>query len=149
MQQRKAELKPLSFSLFLTALAIGIFFIPQVNLISMRRRGSKPEAWTKIAEERISILFGLAGKEFAKHPERSKRYVELARRIGMRYNVRFSKDMKMRFCRKCFSYLKPGVSSRVRTNKDRQAVTVTCLSCGHISRYPYKEGKGNNKTLIK
>jgi ribonuclease P protein subunit RPR2 len=112
-------------------------------------RGKRPESWERIAKERIGILFSLAGKEFREHPERSKRYVELARKIGMRYNVRLTKEMKMRFCRKCLSYLKPGVNSRIRTNKDRQAVVLTCLECGHVSRYPYKEEKKINKKVRK
>ena len=89
------------------------------------RSRKKPEAWKKIAKERIAILFHQAEGEFEKHPERSKRYVELARKIGMRYNVRLAKEMKMRFCGECLSYLKPGVTSRVRARKDRQAVVVT------------------------
>lgn len=103
----------------------------------MRGRGTKPEAWKRIAKERIALLFKEAGKESGEHPERSKRYVQLARRIGMRYNVRMDKAMKMKFCDKCSSYLKPGVSCRVRTNKDKQAIVVTCLACGFVSRHPY------------
>lgn len=111
----------------------------------MGKRGNKPESWKRIAKERIQILLDLAGKEFDKHPERSKRYVELARKIGMRYNVRPEKGMKMKFCSKCFSYLKPGVNCRVRTRKDKQSVVITCLACGHISRHPYIREKGINK----
>ncbi|MCK4335183.1 MAG: ribonuclease P [Candidatus Aenigmarchaeota archaeon] len=108
-------------------------------------RRVKPETWKKIAKERIKILFDQAGKEFKKHPERSKRYVELARKMGMRYNVRLTKEMKMRFCKKCFSYLKPGVNCRVRTRRDKQSVVLTCLDCGFVSRYPYIREKGINK----
>ena len=53
-----------------------------------RRPAKRPESWVRIAGERIDILLGLAGKEAKKHPERARRYVELARKIGMRYNVR-------------------------------------------------------------
>ena len=108
-------------------------------------RRKKPANLEKIARERIRILFDLAEKEFGRHPGRSKRYVELARKIGMRYNVRLTKGMKMRFCPKCLSYLKPGVNCRVRTKKDRQAVILTCLGCGFVSRYPYIKEKGINK----
>jgi ribonuclease P protein subunit RPR2 len=99
----------------------------------MKRK--KPEAWTRIAKERIGLLLAQAESESGKHPERAKRYVELARKIGMRYNVRT--DAKARFCKKCSSLLKPGVSCRVRLRKDKQAVVVTCLACGAVSRHPY------------
>jgi ribonuclease P protein subunit RPR2 len=104
---------------------------------------SKPPSWQRIARERISILFKQAEKEFKKHPERSKRYVELAKKIGMRYNVRIPKNLRRRFCKKCFSYLKPGVNCRVRTSKSRQSVVVTCLVCGFVSRQPYIREKQN------
>lgn len=103
----------------------------------MGRRGSKPEAWKKIARERMEILFEEADKAFDGHPGRSRRYVGLALKIGMRYNVRLPPGRKRWFCRKCSSYLKPGASCRVRTSREKQAVVITCLSCGNVSRYPY------------
>lgn len=100
----------------------------------------KSEMWKKIANERIKILFEEAEKCFKTHPERARRYVELARKIGMRYNVRLRK-YKKKFCKKCNAYLKPGVNCRVRVNKNKKAVLYTCLGCGHIMRYPYIKEK--------
>jgi len=102
------------------------------------RTSQKPDWQVKIAKERIGILFSLAEKEFKKHPERSRRYIELARKIGLRYNVRLSKDEKRKFCRKCNTLMKPGVSSKVRLDKSTKTVNVQCLNCGKIYRYPYK-----------
>ncbi|NIO23017.1 MAG: ribonuclease P [Candidatus Aenigmarchaeota archaeon] len=111
----------------------------------VKSKQAKPSGWKRIAKERVSILFKQAGKEFRKHPERSKRYVELSRKIGMRYNVRIPKDLRRRFCSKCSSYLRPGVNCRVRTSESKQAVTVTCLVCGFVSRHPYIREKQNIK----
>lgn len=102
------------------------------------RRSQKPEWQTKIAEERIEILFSLAEKEFRKHPERSRRYVELARKIGLRYNVRLSKDEKKKFCKKCNTLLKPGITSQVRLDKSTKTIRILCLNCKKVYRYPYK-----------
>ncbi len=108
-----------------------------------RRRSNKPESWTKIARERIEILLSLAEKEVRKHPDRAERYVELARKIGMRYNIRPGRHAKMRFCSRCNTFLVPGLNCRVRTSKDRQALVITCGRCGSVKRYPYgKEKKG-------
>jgi len=101
----------------------------------MRKRQTKPEWQSRIARERIEILFNLAKKEFKKHPDRSKRYVELARRIGQRYNVRFPRETKRSFCKNCNSILIPGVSSKVRLKKG--TVFINCLKCNKIYRYPY------------
>ena len=104
-------------------------------------RNVKKPVWQKgIAKERIEILFSLAGKEFITHPERSHRYVELARRIGKRYNIKMNKLYKQRFCKKCLHYLRQGSNSRVRAS--RGVVVVTCLDCGHVSRHPYQEKGG-------
>ena len=64
----------------------------------MKRR-EKPEEQIKIAKERIAILF----KEADKEPDMAKRYMKLAKKIGMRYNVRLG-SLKRRFCKECHSY---------------------------------------------
>jgi len=103
------------------------------------RRGRKPEWQRRIAKERIRILFELAEKEFKAHPERSRRYIQLARKIGLRYNVRLSKELKRKFCKNCNSLLIPGFSSRVRIKSKEKIVEVECLNCGKIYRYPYSK----------
>lgn len=104
-------------------------------------RGKKSAQQIKIASERIKILFDLAKKEFKSHPERSRRYVQLARKIGLRYNVRFSRQLKRKFCKNCNSLLIPGVSSRTRIISDKKVVAVKCLICNKIFRYPYSKKK--------
>ncbi len=89
-----------------------------------------------IAKERIGILFNLAQKDLDKHPERSRRYVQLARKIGLRYNVRFDKFLKRKFCKKCNSLLVVGKSFKVRTNAKERTVRIKCLNCGSYYRYP-------------
>lgn len=100
----------------------------------------------KIALKRIKTLFKLAKEEFKKHPERSHRYVEIARKIGRRCGVRIPRELKRKFCKKCGKYLFPGINCRVRIGKMR--VTITCLECGNIQRYPYvREKKERKKEL--
>lgn len=98
--------------------------------------GKKPEWQRRIAKERIKILFELAEKEFREHPERSRRYIQLARKIGLRYNIRLQKDLKKKFCKKCNSILIPGLSSKVRIK--RKIREVKCLNCGKVYRYPFR-----------
>lgn len=105
----------------------------------LKRRSKK---WQhELGLERIKILFDRADFEFKKHPERSHRYIQLARKIAMRYNIRMPKYLKRKFCKKCYRYLVPGVNCRVRTNKAKQVVAITCLKCGNVTRYPYRRGK--------
>jgi len=94
-----------------------------------RKSGSR-----RLARERIGILFERAAEFYPENPEWSNRCVELARKIGMRHRVRIEPLLKRRFCRRCNSYLVPGSNARVRIHRGR--VVVTCLNCGHRSRYP-------------
>jgi ribonuclease P protein subunit RPR2 len=102
----------------------------------MRTRTKKPDWQQDIAKERIQVLFDLAEKEFKKHPERSRRYVQLARKIGLRYNVRLPKEIKRSFCKKCNGLLLPGKSCTVRF-VGRKVLTIKCSNCNKIYRYPY------------
>jgi ribonuclease P protein subunit RPR2 len=98
----------------------------------MRSR-DKPDWQQKIARERIGILFSLAEKEMRNHPDRAGRYVQLARKIGLRYNIRLAN--KRQFCKKCNTLLKTGTSS---TRLDKGTMVIKCLKCNTIYRYPYK-----------
>ncbi len=93
----------------------------------------------RIARERVEVLMSLASQVFREDRGLAKRYVELARRIAMRYNLRFPKRWKRWFCRRCGSFLVPGVNLRVRCRKLR--VVYTCLECGHVRRVPYVREK--------
>jgi len=92
----------------------------------------------RIALERMEILFHQAEREALQgRAARARRYVDLARRIGMRYNVRVPTEFKRRFCKECRAYFVPGVNARVRVGRGR--LVVTCLACGSIQRLPYGE----------
>jgi ribonuclease P protein subunit RPR2 len=100
------------------------------------RRSGKPDWQKKISKERILKLFEEAEKAKGK-PGYAKRYVDMAVKISMRYNVSIPSSLKRRFCRECHAYLVSGNSS-VRTNPGQKAVIVKCGECGHVMRYPYR-----------
>ncbi|MAF89061.1 MAG: ribonuclease P [archaeon] len=95
-----------------------------------------------VVQERISRLFSLSRRVFKESPELSNRYVKLARDLGMRFRVKIPTKYKKEYCKKCHTYLKPGVSSKIRLSQNRQSkVMVSCLACGNIMRYPYSREK--------
>ncbi|WP_321430086.1 ribonuclease P protein component 4 [uncultured Methanolobus sp.] len=102
------------------------------------RRKNKAVA-RNIAQERIEYLFNLAKSEFSENSEKSKRYVALARKIGMRHRISIPPELKRSFCKNCGSLLVPGNNSRVRL-KD-ETIIMTCLTCGNIKRYPFDKEK--------
>ena len=113
---------------------------------SNRKHSAKPKWQQGIGAERIERLFMLAEKEFPKNPSRSNRYMHLARKIAMRYNIRLPSRLKRSYCRKCYKYLKPSINSRVRTSPKQRALIITCLECGHVMRYPYRKEKKSRKS---
>ena len=103
-----------------------------------RRHVGKRDA-KDIAKERIDALFELAESEALKgNHVRSKRYVSLALRMGERHKVRARH--KRTYCPSCLSFFIPPRNVRVRTGRGR--VSITCLSCGNVSRYPLTKSKG-------
>lgn len=106
----------------------------------MRIKSKKPIWQVKIAKERIKILLNLAKKEIENHPERSRRYVELARKIGLRYNVRLNKNDKKNICKKCNTFLIINKTSVIRLQRRRKTLNIICKNCGNIIRIPYKRG---------
>ena len=91
----------------------------------------------RIARERIDILFQLAEKEALRgNFGRADRYVELGRKIGMRYNVRLPSAFKRRVCKACHAFMLPPKTARVRVGGSR--VVTTCLKCGTVMRFPYR-----------
>ena len=87
----------------------------------------------RIARGRISDLFALAERESANgHGELADRYVRLARRIGMRYNVRLLAEYRELYCRGCSSFWAEGRSVRTRLRSGRRV--RTCLVCGRTRR---------------
>lgn len=105
----------------------------------------------EIAQERIGVLFSLADSEALRGKfTLSDRYVQLARRIGMRYKVRIPKEFKGRFCKYCDCYLLPSKTSQVRTNPLHHRVEVLCLKCGRRMFFPYvRELKERRRTRKK
>src|SRR3989442_12091958 len=101
-------------------------------MVKRRHRGME----RRIALERMTTLFHLAETEaLQRHAGRARRYVELARRNGMRDNVRVPAPFRRPFCNKSLAFLLPPVSARVRVGQGR--VVVTCTTCGAVQRFPY------------
>jgi len=92
-----------------------------------------------IAKERIERLFELAREEFNKNPERSRNYIKMARKIGMRYNVRLKIEQKRNFCKKCNQLFIPKKTSKVEIDSKKRLKSIKCLNCGNIYRYPQKK----------
>ena len=98
----------------------------------MKERSRNPVT-KKIAHERIGVLFEQALLAFSLHPERSNRYVDIARRIAMRQRIRIDRELRRQYCHHCYAFLAPGQNMRVRVHRGN--VVVTCLICNKKTRF--------------
>lgn len=100
-----------------------------------RRRDKNQEK--KIARSRINKLFAMAEKTaLSKKLDLADRYVEIARKISMRYQVPIPRRFKRCFCKHCYSYMLPDVTCRVRIHRGK--IVFYCLNCQKFCRYPLK-----------
>lgn len=109
-----------------------------------RQTRQKPGWQIGIARERIRILFEEAEKRFDERPELSHRYVEIARKISMKYTLPIPAKYKRRFCKKCHKFLRPGKNSKVRLNPKEKMIHIVCLECGNVMRVGYAAGNAKN-----
>jgi len=94
------------------------------------RRRSEHEL-TPIRKE-VAKLFDEAERYILAGDKRlSQRRVHQARRLAMKVRLRIPEHAG-RYCRKCESYLKPGVNS---TTRIKDGIKITrCLECGGVRR---------------
>ncbi|WP_400207977.1 ribonuclease P protein component 4 [Candidatus Methanomassiliicoccus intestinalis] len=93
-----------------------------------------------LARERIHCLMQMAVDETRQgHYERSKRYVQLARRISNKTKTEIAKEDL--YCKGCLSPLVPGMNCKVRLKAQHQS--VHCLTCGKVIRTPYAYKHGD------
>ena len=94
----------------------------------------KPTA-RKIAMERMQILVENAISNARTQPDLSKRQAFLARRISTRHNIRMPYALRIFFCKKCKSFIVPGINSRIRLGRTSvKSIRISCTLCGHTYR---------------
>lgn len=101
------------------------------------KKSNDLEKQKKIAKERIEILFEKATDVFTTNTERADRYIDIARRIAMKSNLRLSREQQKHFCKHCYSFLKSGVNSTTRIRQGR--IITYCKVCKKYTRIPIKK----------
>ncbi len=90
----------------------------------------KPEWLEKIIEERIIILFKLANEFLDKNEKRSKRYIQLSRKIATRHRMKLPKKLKRNFCKKC-NILFTDKNTIKRKNNQINKIIFKCKKCDY------------------
>ena len=83
----------------------------------------------------MQILMDYAVKNARTDTRMAQRYAILARKISTRHKVRMPYQMRISFCKKCKSFIAPGLNSRIRLGRSPvKSVRVSCNLCGHTYR---------------
>ena len=114
-----------------------------------RRNTAKDKKNQKtIAKRRIKQLFTLAEqKALTNKMILANRYVELARKISMRHQVSIPKEYKRSYCKHCYSYRLPDVTSRIRINRGK--LIIYCFKCKKYTRIPLKNIRKKASATLK
>jgi ribonuclease P protein subunit RPR2 len=85
--------------------------------------------------ERMQILIDSAISNARTDPDLSQRHASLARRISTKYKIRMPYHLRMVFCKKCKSFIAPGINSRIRLGRTSvKSIRISCNLCGHTYR---------------
>jgi ribonuclease P protein subunit RPR2 len=89
----------------------------------------------KIAMERMHILINSAINNAKINPKLSEQQASIARRISTRHKIRMPYYLRMVFCKKCKSFIAPGINSRIRLGRTSiKSIRISCNLCGHTYR---------------
>lgn len=102
----------------------------------VRKYKKKPSYHKKIAKERIAELMAQAKKAFKTSPQQATKYADMARKVAMRFKVRFTSEQKKQICKHCYTFLVPSKNCRVRINEGK--IVYYCSNCKKYMRFPYK-----------
>ncbi|MDD2626356.1 MAG: ribonuclease P protein component 4 [Candidatus Methanomethylophilus sp.] len=107
----------------------------------MAKRHLSRNAVRDIGTARVETLLRLSQEAVrAGRGDRARRYVGLARTIGMKAQVSLPPDF--RYCRRCLLPLIPGLNCTVRLTGHK--VVCGCRECGAVRRRPYLKEQKNH-----
>jgi len=83
----------------------------------------------------MEILIDNAISNAKTNPILSQRQASLARKLSMRHKVRMPYALRMVYCKKCKSFIAPGINSKIRIGRTSiKSIRITCNFCGHTYR---------------
>jgi ribonuclease P protein subunit RPR2 len=98
----------------------------------MKQNKKRKDESKDIALERIDVLF----LEAVKNKEKADRYVQMARKLAMKYKVKLKPEYKKSYCNYCNSYFTPS-NSRIRFRDGKRI--AYCLKCRKFNRTKLKK----------
>ncbi len=87
------------------------------------------------AQKNLNFFFNLIETRF--RPDYDKFYVQEIKRFSEGFNIRLTREQKLKFCKKCNCFW--DVETReIRMNSDLGCKEYICKNCGFVRRFKYK-----------
>jgi ribonuclease P protein subunit RPR2 len=100
------------------------------------KKRSRQSDVKRLARARIKVLWKQASEIAKSDPDGARQRMRVASRVAQKVRIKVPQDIKRKICRRCGLVLIPGENCRVRMRNNRSKhLTVTCISCGNITRY--------------
>jgi RNase P subunit RPR2 len=93
----------------------------------MRKKEAKRQA-TIVARTLLELAVSTAHEDL----DLAKKQAGLARKLMLRYNIRFDWRIRRFYCHGCKGLMVPGVNAHVRVAKG--TILTTCADCGRVNR---------------
>ena len=94
----------------------------------------KKKLQKEYAQKNIEFFFSLLKNNFKE--DLNKKYIREIQRLSQGFNIRLSREEKLKFCRKC--YVSFSVKTReIRLNSQNKTKDIICKNCGDIRRFKY------------
>lgn len=95
----------------------------------VKKKEIKEEA-TRVAKKLVDLAVSSARTD----PALATKQAESARRIMLKFNIRFDWSLRRFYCHGCKKLLVPGMNARVRLAKTQKIVRIVCSDCGYVNR---------------
>ncbi len=80
--------------------------------------------------------------------ELAEKMAAFARKLARWTGVRMKRRWKYFFCKKCKSFIMPGITARVRIRQNRYPhITIFCMKCKNYRRIPLKKKERKNQNV--
>jgi len=89
----------------------------------------------EIGLERMQILIKNAISNARTNPTLAQRQASLAQKLSTKYRIKMPYEIRMTFCKKCKSFIAPGINSKIRLGRtSTKSIRISCNYCGHTYR---------------
>ena len=94
----------------------------------------RKELQVDYARKNIEHFFSLLDKRF--RPEMDSVYIKEILKLSEAFNIRLSRESKLKVCKKCFSYMDAN-SREIRFDSKNKMKEYICKKCGNVKRFGY------------